>query len=345
MNHSIRLLSALAVGFSAMALSQPAHAEDFSLHLDPGVVAPLTSPQSDIYNPGLGLGAKLMFNLRPWLTVGPSLSSIYLPYAVDNGKNAGVLWQFGGSLRLQKEFDDGYSAIRPWVDLDVSLAHTGVISLPAVDLGLGIEAALDHNHSAWIGPFLRYTQVFQTAKEQDGLLLDRHDPAMLWAGLEVSFDFPTKARVSVVHDTVVRTVHDSLPVVTITYYKTETQVLPDSLDVGKVYFNWDSPKLRSWEETDKIDQLVAILKAHPQALVRVQGHASPDGQRLHNEVLSGNRTGAVVTYLIAHGVDPRRIRGEAQGVDHPSHDNGTQEGRERNRRVEFVVNYTSVDTK
>src|SRR5579864_5514118 len=100
-----RLLSiAAALAIAITAFSGTAKADNtFSLHLEPGVVVPLTSPQSDIYDPGLVLGVKPMFALTPNLSVGHSLSTMYLPRAVDNGQNAGTLWQFGGSARLQTD--------------------------------------------------------------------------------------------------------------------------------------------------------------------------------------------------------------------------------------------------
>jgi outer membrane protein OmpA-like peptidoglycan-associated protein len=344
----IKVLSALAIGFAALGVSQSAHAEDFSLHLDPGLVQPLTAPQSNIYNTGVGLGAKLMFKVCPWAAIGPSTSAFYLPKQIDDGSNAGVFWQMGGSLRVQHaigNYHDG--VIRPWADLDLMAGHTGDLWLPTFDVGVGVEAALDRSRSAWIGPFLRYQHTFQTASYQDGIVLDRRDPNMLWAGAEVSFDFPTHERVRrvVVHETqivdrpiVIRqriVIHDQVA----------APAVPESFDIGKVYFNWDSSKLRNWEQSDKIDTLVAILKAHPEAKVHVEGHASVDGQRAHNIVLAGKRAETVVAYLTSHGVDASRIITDNMGVDRPSHDNGTQEGRERNRRVQFVVNFTAVDSK
>jgi outer membrane protein OmpA-like peptidoglycan-associated protein len=350
MRHHVRVLSAITAGFAALGMSQSAHAEDYSLHLDPGLVVPLTSPQSDIYNPGMGLGAKFMFRVCPWASVGPSMSAVYLPKVIDDGSNAGVYWQFGGSLRLQHVFGerDSVNVFRPWADLDLMGGHTGNVWNPAFDVGLGIEGALDRSRSAWMGPFVRWTHSFQTASAQEGITLDKRDPNLLWAGLEISFDFPTHQRVRkvVVHDMIDRpvvihqtvVVHDQVATVS-------SPIASEMIDLGKVYFNWDSPKVRNWEQSDKIEQLLAVLKSHHTTTVHVQGHASADGQRAHNLTLAGQRADAVIAYLIAHGVDASRIVTENKGIDSPSHDNGTQEGRERNRRVEFEVDFTAVEGK
>lgn len=343
MNRNVYFLSALALGFSAFfAAPRTAHAEDFSLHLEPGIIQPLNNPQADIYQTGMVLGAKGMFNLKPWLTLGPSVSAAYFPKVTDDGSNAGVLWQFGGSLRAQRSHsifnDDGNWS--PWVDVDLMAGHTGNLWRPTFDVGVGIDAALDQNHSAWIGPFLRYTQVLQTSYHQDGAALDRSNPALLQAGLSVSFDFPTRTKVSVVrtHDVEVRTVHvvehDHAAVV-------QATPAPEKFELTEhVYFDFDKAVLR-WESRDKLDAVVRKLNEHPQVNLLVKGHASSDGQLSHNQELAQRRTIAVVDYLISHGVSASRLQGEGFGVNYPAAPNTTQEGRERNRRVEFTVTFTS----
>src|SRR5208337_3177586 len=151
------LITALA------AVSSTASADNsFSLHLEPGVAIPLNAPQSNLYDPGVVLGAKGMFAVDPHLSLGPSVSALYLPRVVDNGQNAGVLWQVGGSARLQGDRratnrSPFFSAVNPWVDVDLSLAATGDLLRPAFDVGLGAELPLDQNHIAWMGPFVRLT--------------------------------------------------------------------------------------------------------------------------------------------------------------------------------------------
>lgn len=343
MKRTVYLLSALTVGLSAfLAVPQVAHAEDFSLHLEPGIIQPLNDPQASIYQTGIVLGAKGMFALKPWLSVGPSVSAAYLPKAIDDGSNAGVLWQFGGSIRAQRSHsifndDGGWS---PWIDADLMAGHTGNLWRPAFDVGVGMDAALDHNHSAWFGPFLRYTQVLQTSYHQDGAALDRSNPAMLQAGVSFSFDFPTRKEVQVVkvHDVETRTIRvvERQPATVV-----QAAPVPEKFELTKhVYFDFDKSTLR-WESRDKLDEVVSALNAHPGVEIRVAGHASSDGDKLHNEKLSGERTAAVVMYLIKHGVSASRLHGVAQGIDHPAAPNTTQEGRERNRRVEFEVTFTS----
>jgi outer membrane protein OmpA-like peptidoglycan-associated protein len=45
----------------------------------------------------------------------------------------------------------------------------------------------------------------------------------------------------------------------------------------------------------------------------------------------------VRAYLVDHGIDAKRLDSEGYGPDKPIDDNKTDEGRERNRRVEFKI--------
>lgn len=349
MKRHFSILAAMSAAL-VMTVATSAFADNnFSLHLEPGVVIPLNAPQSNIYAPGLGLGAKGMFALTPNFAIGPSVSTIYLPRSEDNGQNAGVLWQFGGSARLQIDRRNTYHSrifnnFSPWVDLDLMAADTGGLVLPAFDVGLGGELPLDQNHVFWFGPFVRWTHVFQTSESTNMAFLNRNDPNLLQVGLSFSFDAPTTPKVVRGHSyetVVVAKVHDApCPV--------PVAVATDRVDqlnlTQKVYFDFDSATLR-WESRDKLDVVVKQLQEHPKLAIRVDGHASADGQKVHNEVLSAHRTVAVKQYLVDHGVAASRLVGAPMGVDHPAAPNTTQEGRERNRRVEFVVTFSSVETK
>jgi outer membrane protein OmpA-like peptidoglycan-associated protein len=344
MNRSIRLLSVLALGVSAIAIAPSAHADEkFSLHLDPGIVQPLTAPQDNIYQTGMTMAARGMFNLKPWLSIGPSVSADYLPKSIDNGSNAGVLWQFGGAVRLQRTHnlfnDDGVWS--PYVNLDLMAAHTGNLWRPAFDVQVGMDVATDVQHSFWFGPYVGYQHVFQTSGFQDGLALDRHDPNLLTVGLSLTFDFPPHAHV--VHERVIENRVVRIPGSTVVIHDQAQMVaaVPEKLEFKEhVYFDWDKSVLR-WESKDKLDAVIAKLNAHKTVAVHVQGHASSDGQKAHNEVLAAARAESVRQYLVAHGVDASRLTVDNFGVDRPAADNKVQEGRERSRRVEFEVTFTS----
>jgi outer membrane protein OmpA-like peptidoglycan-associated protein len=332
-----------------VALSSTAKADNsFSLHLEPGLVQPLTEPQSNLYQTGGVLTVKPLFALTPNLSIGPSVAGMYLPRQIDDGQNAGTVWQFSGTARLQTDRRATnpsltFRNISPWIDVDLGAGVTGNLWRPAVDIGIGAEVPLDQNHIAWIGPFLRYTHMFQTSDVQDGTLLDPHDVNFLQAGISISFDTPTHRKVERIETERFVVRHDAAscpppPVSTVAV------TLPEKLEISeKVYFDHDSANLR-WESRDKLDAIVKVLNDHPKLVIKVEGHASSDGQKLHNVQLSGERTAAVTMYLVKHGISPARLNGVAVGIDRPSVPNTSKEGRERNRRVEFIVNFTSVDS-
>ena len=336
------LLSALTVVGAVVAMTPQAHAETFSVHLEPGMAQSIGSPQENIFGTGLTLGAKGLFLLNRNVAVGPSVSTMYLPHWDDTNKNAGVLWQFGGSIRLQGNHN-AKSGWSPWIDADLMAAATGNLWRPAFDVGLGEEMALDQEHEVWFGPFLRYSHVLQTSFHQDGASLDRNDPQQLIAGLSFTFDFPPKKQV-VNHTEVYR----SERIVFVPIHPDNTGTVatataaPASFDLSEhVYFDWDKSVLR-WESRDKLDEVAGKLNQHPKMTIHVQGHASSDGQLSHNQQLAVARTIAVVNYLVNHGhVDINRLKAEPCGIDYPAASNAFQEGRERNRRVQFEVNFSS----
>ncbi len=59
-----------------------------------------------------------------------------------------------------------------------------------------------------------------------------------------------------------------------------------------------------------------------------------------NWELSSARASAVVRYMINKGIDPLRLSGIGHGANYPIADNSSPEGRESNRRVEFIFTQT-----
>lgn len=331
--------------FVFIAISGTAHADNnFSLHIEQGLVQPLTAPQSDLYHTGAAFSLKGLFAVDPHFAIGPSTSFFYLPRAIDNGQNAGVLWQVGGTVRVQTDRRNTSSdKIYPWIDSSLSFGVTGNLMRPALDVGLGAELPLDENHIAWIGPYVRYTHVFQTSDTQDPSFLDSRDVNMLQIGLSVSFDTPTTPRTKVKRVVEERKVVVREPGRVVVIHSLPMKIPVDRLNLSeKVYFDHDSATLR-WESRDKLDEVVKQLNAHRNLIIKVQGYASVDGQLAYNVKLSEKRTQSVVNYLIAHGISAVRLKPVSLGVANPAAPNTTKEGRERNRRVEFTVNFISLD--
>lgn len=86
-----------------------------------------------------------------------------------------------------------------------------------------------------------------------------------------------------------------------------------------------------------IDRVIKMLQLHPDLLLRIEGHTDNTGEATDNQRLSAGRARAVQALLIAHGIDKDRLQAVGLGGLEPVADNGTAEGREKNRRIELVV--------
>jgi len=90
------------------------------------------------------------------------------------------------------------------------------------------------------------------------------------------------------------------------------------------------------ESQPQIDQVVELLQQDPQLNLGVEGHTDDTGDAGHNLRLSEGRSNAVVKALVARGIDAARLTSGGFGSTHPVADNGSEEGKARNRRVELV---------
>ena len=95
-----------------------------------------------------------------------------------------------------------------------------------------------------------------------------------------------------------------------------------------------------------LDQLVELLKAEPaEQLIRVEGHADnmeigPSLKSLYptNWDLSKARATGVLRYLVEKGgIDSARLSSIGYGATKPLASNATDEGRQKNRRVDIVL--------
>jgi len=86
-----------------------------------------------------------------------------------------------------------------------------------------------------------------------------------------------------------------------------------------------------------MDQLALLLVAHNELHLTIEGYTDNTGTPETNLVLSQLRADAVKKYLIKKGVQENRITSTGFGQEDPIADNGTMNGKERNRRVELKV--------
>ena len=86
--------------------------------------------------------------------------------------------------------------------------------------------------------------------------------------------------------------------------------------------------------------LAHFLIENPSVTIHITGHTDAVGSDEANQILSEGRANAVRQNLIERGVAPERMTAEGKGEREHVADNDTEEGRQLNRRVEFVITST-----
>jgi outer membrane protein OmpA-like peptidoglycan-associated protein len=102
-----------------------------------------------------------------------------------------------------------------------------------------------------------------------------------------------------------------------------------------VLFDFNKSSLQA--SSDATLQPVAKLMAADKTLkLEVQGHTDNVGNDAYNQTLSEARAKAVVAWLTQHGVAADRLTAKGYGKTKPVADNGSDDGRAKNRRVEIA---------
>jgi len=102
-----------------------------------------------------------------------------------------------------------------------------------------------------------------------------------------------------------------------------------------VLFDFNKATLQPVSEP-VLQQVRALLKKSASLKVEVQGHTDNVGDDAYNQTLSEARASSVVAWLTQHGIAADRLTVKGYGKTKPIADNGNDEGRARNRRVEIA---------
>ncbi|MEO6148945.1 MAG: OmpA family protein [Mucilaginibacter sp.] len=114
------------------------------------------------------------------------------------------------------------------------------------------------------------------------------------------------------------------------------------IDIGKkvilknIFFDTNKFDLKP-ESKSELGKLVQFMNLNPKVRIEVSGHTDNIGNDQLNQTLSHNRAKAVYNYLVTGKVDAARLIYKGYGKSQPIADNGTEEGRQLNRRTEFKI--------
>ncbi len=98
---------------------------------------------------------------------------------------------------------------------------------------------------------------------------------------------------------------------------------------------------KSVEVTDEtkhfLNEVAEFMQKHPEATLDIIAHTDSIGSQSYNEGLADRRAQSVKDTLMTFGIAPDRIKTMGMGESAPIASNDTEEGRAKNRRVEFNV--------
>lgn len=111
------------------------------------------------------------------------------------------------------------------------------------------------------------------------------------------------------------------------------RVMPPPFVMGGITFDTGKATIRS-ESEPRLDIVVDFMTHKRSAHVEISGHTDNAGNPRANKALSEKRAQACRDYIISKGIDRSRLKAVGYGDEHPIAPNDTDEGRQKNRRIE-----------
>lgn len=110
-----------------------------------------------------------------------------------------------------------------------------------------------------------------------------------------------------------------------------------SIILEHLHFEYGKATLQK-QSIPELNSLIDFLQTHPNYHIEISGHTDNIGDAATNKTLSLHRAEAVVNYVTEHGfIKKNRMIFRGYGKEQPIADNGNEEGRKKNRRVELKI--------
>jgi outer membrane protein OmpA-like peptidoglycan-associated protein len=104
-----------------------------------------------------------------------------------------------------------------------------------------------------------------------------------------------------------------------------------------VLFDFDKSDIRA-DAASALAQLATVIRAYPSGRVELEGYTDSKGDDAYNQRLSLRRAESVKRWLVEReGIAADRFTTRGAGESRPVASNDTEEGRQKNRRVEAVI--------
>ena len=114
------------------------------------------------------------------------------------------------------------------------------------------------------------------------------------------------------------------------------------LKTEMIHFNFDKSFIRK-DAALELDKLVAVMNDSPNMVIKIESHTDSRGDAVYNKYLSDKRAKSTRDYIIAQGIDPKRIEsaigyGEERLINECDGSvRCTEEEHYLNRRSEFII--------
>ncbi len=111
----------------------------------------------------------------------------------------------------------------------------------------------------------------------------------------------------------------------------------------KTWFTFDRLDFETGSATlrptsaEQLRNIAEIMKAYPKVALKLGGYTDNVGSPDDNLKLSKLRAQNTMQELVKLGVDAKRLEAEGYGEMHPVADNSTEDGRQKNRRIDILV--------